>query len=185
MWIFGYGSLMWRPGMEFEERRVAFIEGWARRFWQGSTDHRGVPGAPGRVVTLLPNPSERCWGVAYRIADTAWSDVLDRLDYREKGGYERRRVHIRFPDGEPSGAAGLTYIATPANPNYLGPASLVVIAEQVQGASGPSGDNLDYVHRLASTLAAMGVEDEHVFELARLVAVSALARSVPAPQQPP
>jgi cation transport regulator ChaC len=69
LWIFGYGSLVWRPSFPFAERRGAWIDGFARRFWQGSTDHRGVPGAPGRVVTLEPDARARCFGVAYRVDD--------------------------------------------------------------------------------------------------------------------
>ncbi|MEE2778184.1 MAG: gamma-glutamylcyclotransferase [Acidobacteriota bacterium] len=166
MWIFGYGSLVWRPEMSFEECRPSFIDGWTRRFWQGSTDHRGVPEAPGRVVTLLRKPGERCWGMAYRIADSDLHSVLEQLDFREKGGYERRRVHVRFADAVAGGTAGLVYIATPANPNYLGPAPLADIVRQVRGSSGPSGDNLEYVQRLAASLAAIGARDDHVFEIA-------------------
>ena len=64
-WIFGYGSLMWRPDFEYCQCHNAWIDGWGRRFWQGSTDHRGVPGAPGRVATLVREPGAKCWGTAF------------------------------------------------------------------------------------------------------------------------
>ena len=164
MWVFGYGSLVWRPSIPFVEREPAWIAGYARRFWQGSTDHRGVPGAPGRVVTLVEEPGAICWGMAYRVDAAERDAVLETLDHREKGGYDRRGVTIHFRGRDP--VTGLVYLATPDNPNYLGPASLDAIAEQVRASSGPSGGNVEYVESLARALREMGARDEHVFELA-------------------
>ncbi len=168
-WIFGYGSLVWRPDFAFAESRPAVIDGWARRFWQGSTDHRGVPGAPGRVVTLVEAPGETCWGMAYRIADDDRDRVLAVLDYREKGGYRLAEVTMRFADPESGAVDGLVYIATPDNPNYLGPAAPADIAAEVRASTGPSGHNTEYVLRLAAALRKLGANDEHVFGIARLV----------------
>lgn len=163
-WIFGYGSLIWRVDFPYAEARPAFIEGWARRFWQGSTDHRGVPGAPGRVVTLVHSPGERCWGRAYRLDPRSREEVLAQLDHREKGGYERVRLPVHFDDGP--AVEGLTYHATEANPNYLGEASLDRIAAQITTARGPSGINTEYVLRLEESLQELGVTDPHVSAVA-------------------
>ncbi len=168
LWIFGYGSLIWRPTFAFVERREGYIDGWTRRFWQGSTDHRGVPGAPGRVVTLVPEADARCWGAAYRIDESQRDDVLAHLDHREKGGYERQDVTLHFRDDAAPHRA-LVYVATHANPEYLGPASLEALAIQVRTARGPSGANIEYVLRLADALRAMNAHDDHVFALAALL----------------
>ena len=182
VWLFGYGSLIFKADFPFLERRPASIEGWARRFWQGSHDHRGTPEAPGRVATLIHQPGSRCLGMAYLIGP----EVLAPLDLREKNGYLRERVTLHFLDNDLADndqpdvddpldddglttartAEGLVYIAGDANPAYLGDASDDSIAEQIAHAHGPSGPNSDYLLHLADALHAMGGEDDHVFGLA-------------------
>src|SRR5690606_26592629 len=137
-WIFGYGSLIWRASFPYAERRAGFIQGFARRFWQGSTDHRGLPERPGRVVTLVEEPGARCWGVGYRLDEEHAERVLAELDHRERGGYRRHAVELHF-DEQRVPEPALVYVATPDNPNYLGPAALEAIAAQVLTAEGPSG----------------------------------------------
>ena len=114
-WIFGYGSLIWRVDFPYHEREKATIDGWSRRFWQGSHDHRGTPEAPGRVLTLIPDTEARCVGMAYLVDE----DVFEHLDYREKNGYERVDVDIRLAGRT---VAGVTYIGAEGNFAYLGPA---------------------------------------------------------------
>jgi cation transport regulator ChaC len=169
-WVFGYGSLIWRPTFRFEDRRAGWIEGWARRFWQGSTDHRGVPGAPGRVVTLIACAGSRCVGVAYRLPEGERRDILAHLDHREKGGYERHVVDVHVPQAAAEAQLrAIVFIAAEANPEYLGPAPVNAIAEQIRRSHGPSGPNSEYVLRLAEALRAMHADDDHVFDVAEAV----------------
>ncbi len=168
LWIFGYGSLVWRPAFAHAERVDGFVRGYSRRFWQGSTDHRGVPGAPGRVATLLPaSTAERCFGTVYRVAPGREAEVLAGLDFREQGGYVRDRVEVVHERGTIANA--LVYLATPDNPDWLGEAPLEDIAEQVLRSVGPSGPNVEYVLRLADALAGRSARDAHVEALAELV----------------
>ena len=169
MWIFGYGSLVWRPSLPFIERHWGFVDGWSRRFWQGSPDPRGVEEAPGRVVTLVADRGARCWGMAYRIAPQSHAEVVAMLDHREKGGYQRHVLRVELPGSRHVRVRAMSYIATADNPSYLGPAPLDAIAEQVRASSGPSGSNVEYVERLCAALRSYGVDDQHVFEVERLL----------------
>lgn len=161
VWLFGYGSLIYKADFPWVERRPARIQGWVRRFWQGSHDHRGTPQAPGRVVTLVPEPEAVCVGMAYRITP----DVFDHLDYREKNGYLRFSTDMHL-DHE-AHAQGLVYIATEDNAAFLGPASDQEIAAQIARSVGPSGPNSDYLLRLAAALRDLKAHDPHVFALER------------------
>lgn len=161
VWLFGYGSLIFKADFPFIERRPAHIVGWSRRFWQGSHDHRGTVQAPGRVVTLIRDEGATCAGMAYLITP----EVFAHLDYREKNGYLRLATDILFEDG--SCTEGLIYIATEENAAFLGPASERDIARQIAGAEGPSGRNADYLLGLAVALRELGKDDPHVFEIER------------------
>jgi len=175
LWLFAYGSLIWRPGFEYAERARGYVQGWSRRFWQGSTDHRGLPGAPGRVLTLTPDEGTACWGVAYRLEPSTQESTLRHLDVREQGGYERHDVEFQCVEGTRRGSwPALVYVAAPDNPDYLGPARLEEIARQVSRAAGPSGNNAEYVLELHAVLAALGIEDPHVAELAALLSAGAV-----------
>ena len=169
MWLFGYGSLIWRPDFPFADRRVSALRGATRRFWQGSPDHRGTPEKPGRVVTLCPAPRhEQCWGVAYRIATAVAPNVLAMLHRREVAGYRMHRVFLEQRYGG-TPFEGWTFVAGPSNPNYRGPAPLSQIAAEVHTTRGKSGTNSDYVHQLANALTACSLYDAHVMALAALV----------------
>ncbi|MBL7252589.1 gamma-glutamylcyclotransferase [Alloalcanivorax sp. C16-2] len=163
VWLFGYGSLIFKADFPYLERRPASIRGWARRFWQGSHDHRGTPESPGRVLTLVESPGTVCAGMAYRVAPA----VFDHLDVREKNGYLRFSTPMTFSDG--GHEEGLVYIATEDNAAFLGPASEAAIARQIAGSHGPSGPNRDYLLNLAEALRELGAEDEHVFALERFL----------------
>ena len=158
-WVFGYGSLIWRQDFPYLDSRRATLAGWARRFWQGSHDHRGGADDPGRVVTLVEAPGAICPGRAFLVRE----DVFEHLDHREKNGYERRDLSIAFDDGE---AIATTYIASTDNEAFLGPAPLDEMVEQIARSAGESGTNREYVIELQRALDALGADDPHVRELA-------------------
>jgi len=171
IWLFGYGSLIFKVDFPFLEKRPASIRGWARRLWQGSHDHRGTPEKPGRVLTLIRSPGAVCMGMAFRVEP----DVFEHLDRREQNGYLRVSETLTFADG--GCADALIYLAGDNNEAYLGPASEQEIASHIACCCGPSGPNDEYVLRLAEALRALGEEDEHIFTIERYLHQMAQAGS--------
>lgn len=169
-WIFGYGSLIWRPDFKYEERLPCYVRGYVRRFWQASPDHRGTPAAPGRVVTLVPEAAAETWGIAYRIDEAAAREIFPQLDVREQAGYSLETLLLRVGDERREGPRALTYIGLAGNDAYTGGEAPTTIAQVIAASHGPSGSNRDYLHRLGRALREHDIADPHVFELETLVA---------------
>lgn len=159
IWVFGYGSLIYKVDFDYIECESAHILGYERRFWQGSHDHRGTIASPGRVLTLVNIDNTRCFGKAFKVE----REIFDHLDHREKNGYLRHQVDIHFSDKRI--VKGLVYIASPDNAAYLGEANIKDITKQIFNSSGPSGSNRDYVYQLADALRQCNEIDEHVFQI--------------------
>ena len=167
LWVFGYGSIIWRPDIPYSVAYRATAVDWSRRFWQGSHDHRGTPSSPGRVLTLVPMVGELCEGRVFEVPDSAMATTLNQLDYREKNGYERQQ--LRVETSEIGTVEALTYIAPQHNEAWLGDAPSQVIADHIRKSSGPSGSNIDYVLSLHDALLADNIHDAHIAEIAGLL----------------
>jgi cation transport protein ChaC len=163
-YVFGYGSLIWRPGFEHEGRQRAVLGGFRRSFRQASSDHRGTPERPGRVVTLVASHEHRTVGVVYELGAAA-ARILAELDYRERAGYERVTLSVVLDDGR--SATVVTWIAHPGNEHDGGELELEALLEVLRWAEGPSGRNDEYVHQLESALLELDGADELVSELSR------------------
>ncbi|KAI0143633.1 ChaC-domain-containing protein [Xylariaceae sp. FL1272] len=177
-WLFGYGSLIWKPPPHFDRRVPGWVTGYVRRFWQASQDHRGTPDAPGRVVTLIErsfwaslvdehdNAPDKVWGVAYRIESARVAEVKEYLDIREINGYTIHYTPFHPSDRSPS-IRTLVYIGTPDNDQFVGPQDPQTLAEHIYRSEGPSGLNLDYLLELEKALDDLGPGsgDAHVKDL--------------------
>ncbi|KAM3956470.1 putative glutathione-specific gamma-glutamylcyclotransferase 2 [Aphomia sociella] len=169
MWVFGYGSLIWKVDFAYELKVEGYIKGYLRRFYQHSIDHRGIPEQPGRVVTLVPShdADSIVWGVAYKIRSKDIEQVTNHLDFREKNGYSKKTVTFHPKDNSVEPFELTLYVATEDNQSYAGPASIEDIARQVIKSKGPSGTNKEYVYNLAEAMRQLvpTVKDEHLFAL--------------------
>ena len=170
-WVFGYGSLMWRPGFAFLERRPATLHGRRRAFCIYSVHHRGTYERPGLVLGLAPGGS--VCGAAYRIAEQDWDDVYAYLREREQPTetYVEARVMARLAGGELVQA--LIFLSDVHHPQWAGVLSLERQAELIDGATGLSGRNVDYLRDLVSHLAEQGIRDRNMEALLAMVEAKA------------
>ncbi|CDQ66517.1 unnamed protein product [Oncorhynchus mykiss] len=118
LWIFGYGSLVWKPDFKYKINYVGYIKGFSRRFWHGDNFHRGDKDLPGRVVTLVEDHDACTWGVAYEVTDSQMEESLQYLNVREAvlGGYATKMVEFTPREKCQGSLLALVYIATSDNP---------------------------------------------------------------------
>ena len=166
-WVFGYGSLMWRPGFTYLERRPATLHGRRRAFCIYSVHHRGTYERPGLVLGLAPGGA--CRGMAYRIAEADWDAVYGYLLEREQPTetYVEARRHVRLDDGRRVEA--MVFLSDVRHRQWAGALSLERQAELIAGATGLSGRNVDYLRDLVEHLREEGVRDHGMEVLLGLV----------------
>lgn len=181
--VFGYGSLIWKPPPHVVRKTPGYLKHYVRRFAQSSSDHRGTPEFPGRVVTLIhadewANFSDQdafphedtVWGVAYTIDPAHAQEVREYLDYREKDGYTVHKVDVY---GMVDGAEKVVleqatvYVGKADNPSFVGSEPLDILAKRIYDSVGPSGPNKDYLRALSQAVKelAPGSHDSHLHAL--------------------
>lgn len=170
VWVFAYGSLLWRPGFEIAERRHAALDGYRRAFCMASIHYRGTPEAPGLVLALDSAPGERCQGLAYRIAPARAEATLAALRERElvSYAYDEALLPVRLDDGRE--VTAVAYVTNRLHPQYRGGLSLDAQAAVIARAVGGMGPNVDYLTNTVASLAALGIEDAELSRLVELVA---------------
>ncbi|KAL0738651.1 hypothetical protein Bca4012_014861 [Brassica carinata] len=149
LWVFGYGSLIWNPGFDFDEKLIGYIKDYKRVFDLACIDHRGTPEHPARTCTLEQSTGAICWGAAYCV----------------RGGPEKEKLAMEYLERR-------DFTSTPdkvLNKYYLGPAPLEEMAMQIATASGPCGNNREYLFKLEKAMHDIEHEEEYVTELANEV----------------
>ena len=168
IWVFGYGSLMWNPGLDYDVRRVATIYGYHRNFCLWSRINRGTPDSPGLVLTLERGGS--CRGLAYRLTRGRGRDrdELSRLWRREMsmGSYRPRWLEVRSGDET---YEALAFVVNRRCTGYAGKLPIETMVQAIATARGKYGSSADYLFKTEAALAEHGIRDERVRLLAERV----------------
>jgi glutathione-specific gamma-glutamylcyclotransferase len=165
LWVFGYGSLIWRPGFPYVERRKARLFGAHRALCVYSWVHRGTREKPGLVLGL--DRGGTCLGIAFRVEALERENVIAYLREREQitAVYLERTRPVRFENG--STATALAFLVDRTHPQYAGKLDEETMFRFVVDAEGQSGANREYVINTAEHLAELGVKDVALERLAR------------------
>ena len=166
LWVFGYGSLMWRPGFAFAAAAPGLLKGAHRALCVYSIVHRGTKEQPGLVLGL--DRGGACRGVAYRVAPGAEKETIAYLREREQitEVYLESYRKVALLDGSSRSVKALTYLVDRTHGQYAGRLSLDEQLLIVRGGKGQSGENVDYVLNTVRHLEEEGVHDRLLAALA-------------------
>lgn len=166
-WVFGYGSLMWRPGFAFAERAPARLRGLHRALCVYSHVHRGTPDCPGLVLGLDRGGS--CRGMAFRVDRADWEETVAYLRAREQVTmvYRETSRQVDLEDGSKRRVPALCYVVDRAHPQYAGDLPLEQKLRCVLTGVGRGGPNPEYVFNTLDHLEEMGISDPGLEELGR------------------
>lgn len=162
LWVFGYGSLMWRPGFTFQESHRARLHGYHRHLCVYSPTYRGTPDRPGLVMGL--DRGGACVGVAFRVTPADRERVISYLDERELDTDTYRRVTVKLRLSEADVLAE-TYVVRRADQGYAGRLSDAQIVALIRQGHGSSGPCIDYVANTVGMLQEMGIADKRLERL--------------------
>lgn len=181
LWVFAYGSLIWKPEFEFDRRVPARIFGYHRRLCLRSIRYRGTEAQPGVVAGLDRGGS--CNGIAYRLTGTMARRHLPTLWAREMfmGSYAARWLRAAPRDGSKPIIA-LAFVVVRDGCNYCGDLDEADLVAILRGARGIYGTSLDYLQRTVQALHADGLRDPHLERLAQRAAGGAGPSSRKAPR---
>src|SRR6201993_3791070 len=156
LWVFGYGSLMWRPGFDFIEQVPARLIGEHRALCVYSFDHRGTPEKPGLVLGL--DRGGACRGIAFRVAGHLREATIEYLRSREQTTHVYREVmrSVWLHDDARERVSALTYVVDRGHIQYAGRLPLAEQLRIVQQGHGRSGNNRDYVLATGRAIGAQG-----------------------------
>lgn len=164
LWVFGYGSLMWRPGFDYAERHAGSLRGWHRALCIYSHIYRGTPERPGLVFGLDRGGS--CRGLAFRVAAGQREATIAYLRAREQvtAVYLETHANVLLDDGRRVKA--LTYVCDRRHPQYAGRLEGAALLHFVRQGHGISGPNADYVRNTQAHLRELGIRDPVIEKLA-------------------
>ncbi len=167
LWVFGYGSLMWRPGFDFEERTLARVRGYRRALCVYSHVHRGTPERPGLVLGLDRGGS--CKGVAFRVRADKAATTIAYLRAREQVTMVYREMRLRAALADGRAVDALSYVVDRTHAQYAGALTLPELERFVGQGVGISGPNPDYVRQTYAHMGEIGIDDPVLAALTRLL----------------
>jgi len=169
LWVFGYGSLIWRPGFEFVERVPARLIGEHRALCVYSFVHRGTPEKPGLVLGL--DRGGACRGVAFRVAENDRAATIAYLRAREQVTSVYREVtrSVWLENEARQRVSALVYVVDRGHVQYAGRLSMAEQLRHVLQGHGQSGGNRDYVLTTVKAIEAEGFRDQQLHQLALML----------------